>query len=368
MAKIHLTDVAVKALKPTDRYVTYWDTMPGFGIRVGKQSKTWTVMRGRSRERISIGRYPDISLSDARAEAKRLLSTAPEPKNSTMRFDEARTIFLENNYKDSKSKYHVTLLLKNHFKALEHKLLAEITDAEVRRALDKMSHTPSAQLHAYRAIKCFLRWCTRPPRRYIKHSPMEGYAPPGKDRKGTRTLSDDELKAVWKASGEGSRSIFRLLMLWGTRNAETTLIERKWLIGDILTIPGERTKNGRDHGIPILPLAKAVLDARPQAGSYYFQGRYTNEANLTAGALNRMKREIQEETGTKDWQIRDIRRTFRSNMARLKVPREVCEVLINHAPPVLDEIYDRYDRVEEKREALEKYEAFIAGLLAQANA
>jgi len=111
-----------------------------------------------------------------------------------------------------------------------------------------------------------------------------------------------------------------------------------------------------------------VLDARPQAGSYYFQGRYTNEANLTAGALNRMKREIQEETGTKDWQIRDIRRTFRSNMARLKVPREVCEVLINHAPPVLDEIYDRYDRVEEKREALEKYEAFIAGLLAQANA
>ncbi|MBL0116659.1 MAG: DUF4102 domain-containing protein [Sphingomonadales bacterium] len=95
MAKIHLTDVAVKALKPTDRYVTYWDTMPGFGIRVGKQSKTWTVMRGRSRERISIGRYPDISLSDARAEAKRLLSTAPEPKNSTMRFDEARTIFLE---------------------------------------------------------------------------------------------------------------------------------------------------------------------------------------------------------------------------------------------------------------------------------
>lgn len=71
-------------------------------------------------------------------------------------------------------------------------------------------------------------------------------------------------------------------------------------------------------------------------------------------------------SGTKDWTIRDLRRTFRSNMARLKVPREVCEVLINHAPPALDEIYDRYNRLEEKREALAKYEAFIQALLAQA--
>jgi hypothetical protein len=51
-------------------------------------------------------------------------------------------------------------------------------------------------------------------------------------------------------------------------------------------------------------------------------------------------------------------------MARLKVPRDLCEVLINHAPPVLDEIYDRYDRLEEKSEALEKYEKFLQALLA----
>lgn len=122
----------------------------------------------------------------------------------------------------------------------------------------------------------------------------------------------------------------------------------------MLTIPGASTKNGRDHGIPILPLAQAVLDARPEAGPFFFQGRYSNDESLTAGALNRMRNEIQEATGTSGWQIRDIRRTFRSNMARLKVPCDLCEVLINHAPPVLDEIYDRYDRLDEKREALAK--------------
>jgi hypothetical protein len=51
-------------------------------------------------------------------------------------------------------------------------------------------------------------------------------------------------------------------------------------------------------------------------------------------------------------------------MARLRVPRDVCEALINHAPPVLDEIYDRYDRLEEKRDALRRYEHFMVWLLA----
>jgi hypothetical protein len=46
-----------------------------------------------------------------------------------------------------------------------------------------------------------------------------------------------------------------------------------------------------------------------------------------------------------------------------KVPREISEVLINHAPPVLDEIYDRYDRLDEKRDALKKYEEWLASVI-----
>jgi len=75
MPTLRLTDISVRALKGSEKYETYWDTQtPAFGIRVGKRTKTWTVMRGRSRERITIGKYPDLSLSDARAEAKKLLA------------------------------------------------------------------------------------------------------------------------------------------------------------------------------------------------------------------------------------------------------------------------------------------------------
>jgi integrase len=368
MPNLHLTDIIVRTLKPSERYVTYWDdTTPSFGIRVGKNAKTWTIMRGRDRTRISIGRYPDLSLAQARAEAKRLLSAAPEPRVVSKTFAEAREEFLEQNYIESVSrhKHIVTLILRKHFIALERSQLAVITDNDIRKALDKLKATPSSQLHVYRAVRAFLNWCTRPPRRYMLRSPMEGYEPPSRDRKGTRVLSDDELRAVWNASKTGSRAIFRLLILWGTRNAETCCIERKWASDGVLTIPGVSTKNGRDHGIPILPLAQSVLDERLPTGCYFFSGRHSDNAHLTSGALNKLRAEIQAETGTRDWQARDIRRTFRSNMARMKVPREVCEVLINHAPPVLDEIYDRYDRLDEKREALAKYEAFMLGLLAQ---
>jgi hypothetical protein len=54
-------------------------------------------------------------------------------------------------------------------------------------------------------------------------------------------------------------------------------------------------------------------------------------------------------------------------MARLKVPRSICEILVNHVSEertVLDDIYDKYDYLDEKREALLKYEQHITTLLA----
>lgn len=366
MPTIHLTDLSVKALKPSDNYVTYWsDTTPGFGIRVGKKSRTWSVMRGRARERVTIGRYPAVSLSDARREALRLLAEeASGPRPATKTFRDARGEFLAEHYRGTTSRWPhlVRLMLEKHFKTVEHKLLGDVTDEDISRALGKLAHTPSQQLHVYRAARTFFTWTTRPPRRYLSHSPMEGYPPPGKDRKGTRILSDDELRAVWQACDKGSRLVLRLLILWGTRNEETCTIARSWRAAGVLTIPGASTKNGRDHGIPLLPLATGILDGRPEAGDHYFPGRHGDDVPLSAGSLNRIKAEVEAETGTSGWTLRDIRRTFRSNMARLKVPRDVCEALINHAPPILNEIYDRYDRLKEKRDALKKYEAFITRL------
>ena len=152
-------------------------------------------MRGLTRERITIGRYPDIALTDARKEAKRLLTAEVVTKPATLRFEQAKLLFLAENYKDASQRTlsEATRHLNKHFKPLDTKTLDAISDQDIKRQLDKLSATPSEQLHAYRTVRCFLRWCTRPPRRYIRHSPMDGYEPPSKDRKRARTLTDKEL-------------------------------------------------------------------------------------------------------------------------------------------------------------------------------
>lgn len=355
-----LTDLAVKQLGPG---VYMDDKTPDFGIRVGKARRSWIVVQGRGRIKTTFGHYPNLSLADARAEAKKLLA-APSNKPTSITFKDARDEFLADHYEETRWKHIVTLSMKKHLKRLNHEQVADITDLDVSAILGKLTDRPSAQLHTYRVLRTFFNWCTKPPRRYIKISPMYGYEPPGKDKQGSRILTDGELKAVWKAAHDGSKVIFRLLILWGTRNEETTVLERMWNVGNVLTIPGAHTKNGRDHSIPLLPMALAVLAERSNNGPYYFPGRYAFDTKLNPSSLNRMKREIQADSGTSNWQIRDIRRTFRSNMSRLRVPRELSEVLINHAPPVLDAIYDKYDRIDEKREALAKYEEFIQALLA----
>lgn len=369
MPQLHLTEIVVRGLKGSDQYITYYDiNLPAFGLRVGKRSKTFVVMRGRERERVSIGRYPDISLANAREKARKLLAADPEPKAQRIGFVAARDEFLEDRYRDSTSTWpnNVKVILKKHFKPLEGKQLAKITDLDIQQALDQIAG-PSARLHAFRVIRSFFNWAIKPPRRYLRYSPIAGYDPPGKDRKRSRILSDDELKAVWNASVGGSRPIFRLLILWGTRSTETTRLERAWVKDGVLTIPGFQdgtrvTKSGRDHAIPLLPLASQVLNDRPP-GRFYSPGRYSDEVTLNRDSLARMRREIQEDSGTSGWGAHDLRRTFRSNMARLGVPKDLCERLINHAPAVLDEIYDRYDRLEEKRDALAKYEAFLLKLV-----
>jgi len=99
------------------------------------------------------------------------------------------------------------------------------------------------------------------------------------------------------------------------------------------------------------------------SGPYFFPERWARSTHFHEGSWGKPKTGLEKNSGVADWQIRDLRRTFRSTMARLSVPRDLAEVLINHAPPVLDEIYDRYDRLEEKRAALQRYEAHLQLLI-----
>jgi hypothetical protein len=57
---MRLTDQTVRTL-PVRKY--FDDTTPAFGIRVGKNRRTWIVMRGKQRQLIRVGHYPAMTLA-----------------------------------------------------------------------------------------------------------------------------------------------------------------------------------------------------------------------------------------------------------------------------------------------------------------
>jgi integrase len=368
--KINLTDVGVRALRPPLKgQLTVWDKTSPLGVRVSQGgSKTYIIFKGEGR-RHTIARADAISLSEARIQAKRLiaektLGIAPPVVKSTIKFGDAVELFIEDNYRDKKprTKLEANRLLTSHFQSFKVKGVGEITDRDISSELTKLTKTPSEQLHAFRALRTFFRWCIRPPHRYITHSPLEGYPAPGKDRKGKRILSDQELAKVWKACEGYFGDMIRLLILWGCRNGEIGRLKPEWREGQVMTIPGTHTKNSRAHAIPLLPMARAILERNKTNREYFFMGQ-TYDSHFNDGSWGKLKKELDARSGVTGWQVRDLRRTFRSNLARLKVPRELAEVMLNHVTGAgkndLDEIYNRYDYIDEKREALKKLETHI---------
>jgi len=328
-----------------------------------------------SGKRRTLGRFGIVTLSKAREEARRILAektlgiTVPVVKLGVL-FDVAVPTFIEDHYKTLKprTKHEANRLLTTKFSLLNTKLLSEITDEDVSADLKKLADTPSEQLHAFRALRVFFKWCMRPPHRYIKHSPLEGYPAPGKDKKGKRILSDDELRKVWHACEGMFGDMIRLLILWGCRNGEIGRLMPQWKERDIMTIPGEFTKNGRAHAIAILPMARAILHRRKTNERYYFPGHLIDD-HFKDGSWGKFKKELDKRSGVTGWQVRDLRRTFRSTLARLKVPREIAEIMLNHVTgggkTDLDEIYDRYEYLKEKRDALAKLERHIRQIIVE---
>jgi hypothetical protein len=364
MPKLAFTDLAVRSLKPG----TYFDTKtPAFGMRVGKHRRTWIVLKGDRSAKVKLGHYPQLPLSDARKQALIALGSPYAPKETGLTFGAVIPRFLEDNYRDGKgrTKSEAARLL-GRFPTLHTKQLSDVTDEDISHQLAKLSHVPSEQLHAFRALRTLFRWCTRPPHRHIKHSPLEGYAPPSQDRKGARTLADKELVKIWHACEGKFGAMVRLLILWGTRNGETGRAHRSWVEDDLFTIPGAVTKNGRAHSIPLLATAKKILTAQPKTSDYFFPGR-TADTHFNDGSWGKEKRALDKASGITNWQMRDLRRTFRTNMAKLRVSREICEVLLNHVTGAnkneLDEIYNRYDFLTEKREALRLWEKYLLALV-----
>ena len=203
-----LTDAAVRAAEiPPSGTVALWDgSLKNFGVRVGRGgTKTFIVLIGSGR-RHSIGRYPHISVADARKEAKRILAEKElgQIRPTHKPFDDAKADFfndIEGRVKPrTLSDYR--RLLDRHYR-FKRKSIADIKPIEIMRLLNALSSTPSERHHAFSAGTVFFNWCVR--QQLVEQSPMGRLAVPAKRSSRERVLNDDELRVLLAALSASGR-------------------------------------------------------------------------------------------------------------------------------------------------------------------
>ena len=369
MPRLHLTDLSIRALKPTERYTTYWDSkLAGFGVRVGVRSKTFIVMRGDERRRIKVGSYPDKSLADARKEAHRLMN-ARDVEPSTATLNDVIELFFkvrctpQNNKPSTIREYR--RIFNRHLTPLFDRKLADITHARINRVLDDLSTTPIEANHAYVAFRMLFRFARQ--RRLIDTDPLEGMSLPYSPRSRDRVLSDDELCRIWAAAQEFPfpfGSIVLLLFLTGQRLGEISGLKWSWIDEREMTItlPAEITKNSTQHTFPYGDMAKAIFDRTPRLTEYLFPSLDGTAAYV---GHNKAKGRLDATCPLPHWTLHDLRRTFSTIHARIGTAPHVTEALLNHKTGTrspIQRIYDRHTYLPEMRAALQRFEIHLGSL------
>lgn len=324
----NFTDLSVQKLPEG----THFDTkVTGFGIRVGKNRKTWIVVKGTNRTKVTLGHYPSTSLAEARKLAQEAI-VAPTWSKPRIAFPEALQTFLEL----PKWRPATASVLKSTTKPFAwKKQVHQITHEDVVKVLEGIEK-PSARFHAQKDIKTFFNWCIP---RYLDVSPCVGLKTETQPTR-NRVLTDDEIKAIWQYEHRPYSDIIKLCILTGQRVGEVTKFNSKWINADLITIPADVTKNGCEHTFPYDKLTAEFL-------SHYIGNTFSR--------FSYAKKLIDEATGVTGWTVHDLRRTYSTTMARLGVPLHVTELLLNHRSGTISGVaatYNKYNFLKEMREAV----------------
>jgi integrase len=360
MPAVRLTDVSIRAFKaPAKGQCTYWDRALGLRVSQGG-SKTFVVLAGSGKRR-ALGRYPDLSLAEARKKAKLYVANP-----TGIGFSDALELFVKVHCKTKNrpsTAYHTERLLRVHF---GHLRSLDASANQISLVLDKLIDTPSEANHAFTAARTFFRWCER--RGYVKANPLRTLQMPYPRKRRKRTLTDAELRKVWNAADKAEGDfgeIVRLLMLTGQRRGEIGGLRRNYYSHNQQTIclPGEVTKNHQEHTFPVGPMAGAIIWSRPDGREgFLFPARGpVLEGERCFSGWSKCKKALDKLANIAPWTLHDLRRTFRTNLGRLKVRPDIAERLVNHisARTEMEETYDLYTYLPEMREAMEKWEAFV---------
>jgi integrase len=364
-----------------------WDSgkggVTGLGLRYRGNSRKWVFqyrLAGKS-HRATIGDAAAWKLEAARTKARAMrvnVDSGIDPSAEKESRVEAAKLTLKSVIDDyleaSKAKLRSSSLaatthhLQTLWGPLHNLPIANITRATIAGRLREIvkDRGPVAADRARSSLSALFAWAIGEGigEGILESNPVTGTNKASKDEPRERTLSDEEIVAIWNAAPHNHYgAIIKLLILTGQRRDE--IGSMRWseleLKKRTLTLPGERTKNHRTHSVPLSNAAIEILDGIEQrVGRDLVFG--FGEGGFSGWSYS--KKQIDETINVPPWTIHDVRRTVRTGLGRLAVAPHVAEAVLNHLPGKLIRTYDAYKYENEKRQALDLWAEHVAALLA----
>jgi integrase len=351
---MRLTAKAVAALTlpagKTD-HIEWDDEVRGFGYRLragagGKLLRSWIVQykRAGASRRMLLGSAAVVGAEAARLQARKLLGKValgedPASDRRARRDKDRNTMrslvdeYLAAKRSEVRPKSFTEIeryLTGGYFKPLHGMPIDQITRHDVARrivAIGRESGNATAR-EARGALSTFFVWCLR--MGLCEQNPVINAVKPAEIKPRERVLKDGELAAVWRACGDDEYGkIVRLLILTGCRRAE--IGDMTWSEIDLdkgtWTLPATRSKNGRAHALPIMPMMREIVDTVPKMATrdQLFGTRSHGFTNWTLP-----KPVLDERSGVTEWHLHDIRRSVATKMADIGVLPHVIEAVLSH--------------------------------------
>ena len=411
MATGKITKRSVDALRAGERDVFLWDTdRAGFGVKCTPGGKRVYILQYRMHggraakvKRFTIGPHEAWTPDAAGKEADRLLrlvgqgvDPAMEKKRARIEanelaFDKYAGRFLEREakgeWKDRSYGFAESMIRLHLTPHLGSAPLPSITRQDITRLLDNMpADKPALRRNCFAVLRMILRWALG--RGDIQHNPLDGFRVPAAPQSRDRVLEEDELRTVWSATTglpDPFGAFVRLLMVTGQRRNEVAGIEWKELSRDRREwlIPGARTKNGSENLLPLSDLAITELDALADGDTWPRRGLILTTTGKTPisgfskakraldAAILKAIREDDPHAEFDAWRLHDLRRSMATHMQRLRISSDVIEAcenrLAGRSKAGSARVYQRHDFGPEKREAMDRWGAFLTGLFADKN-
>ena len=376
-----LTNKTLEALKPTGKRYAVHDThCPGLVVRVnanGTKTFAATYRYGLKQRRLTLGSYPIITLTEARDRARGafrdvLEGIAPQAvrRRKNMNLREGVETFIEQYAKPRNRSWKeaeriltrelVTRFGERDLTLMTRADILEAADAAIARGSRYQANRIVAQ--SRRMFNFFLE------RGIIESSPLIGIRAPMREYSRDRVLTRDEItRLIAACRAEPFPFGPYTLLLLATAQRRSEVANMRWSEIDwerkVWEIPASRSKNGKPHEVPLSPFA---LDALKDIAR--FEGSdlvFTTTGYSPISGITKMVLRVQAASKTSNWRLHDLRRTAASEMARMGIPPHVVEKVLNHVSETLGGvagIYNRYGYNPEKRDALERWGAFLEQL------